>query len=457
MPPFIRMNYIDLFAGAGGLSEGFHNAGFTPVAHVEMDAAACDTLRTRLAWYYLKKEKNHQPYFDYLRKRLPRAELYKLIPPEVLDSVINAAISEETCESIFEQIDSQLRRLPAEKQQVDLIVGGPPCQTFSVAGRARLGSFAMEKDPRSQLYLQYAKFLSKYQPRMFVFENVLGMLSFKNGRQLDLIRETFLEAGYHIDVREWNARQFGVLQSRERLIIIGWRADQPALGYPVFNILASEQQEQHLVAEILDDLPPLEPGQVLPPTPYEKPVTPYMDKTGLRRECPVITWHEARPHREEDRDIYRLFIKHWNEGGDMYQRMRYDELPDHLIFHENRKDFADRFKVVAANMPYSQTVVAHISKDGHYYIHPDSTQCRSLSVREAARLQSFPDNFFFEGSRTSVLKQIGNAVPPLMGTRIAESVRDALRGTGSFLRPDSQIGKRRSGRTDKQLMLNYAQ
>lgn len=450
------MNYIDLFAGAGGLSEGFHNAGFTPVAHVEMDASACDTLRTRLAWYYLKRQNNHQPYFDYLRKQLSREELYKLVPPDVLASVINVAIGEDTRAGIFERIDKQLELLPEGKREIDLIIGGPPCQTFSVAGRGRLGSAAMEKDPRSKLYIQYAGFLSKYRPRMFVFENVLGMLSFKNGEQLGLIREAFRQAGYAMDVREWNARHFGVLQSRERLIIIGWRLDQPALGYPVFNTLSKEEQEAHLVSELLADLPALKPGEALPPAPYKVPATPYLKKAGLRRECPVITWHETRPLRQEDREIYRHFIEHWNDGGDMYYRMRYDELPPHLIFHENTKDFTDRFKVVAGNMTHSQTVVAHISKDGHYYIHPDLTQCRTLSVREAARLQSFPDNFYFEGSRTSVLKQIGNAVPPLMGARIALSVRDVLNGSGKFLHPDSPVGKRRSGKVNKQLTLNYA-
>jgi len=455
------MNYIDLFAGAGGLSEGFHNAGFTPVAHVEMDAHACDTLRTRLAWYYLRGQKNRQPYFNYLRKRLSREELYKLIPQELLDSVINKAIGEETREGIFARIDRQMQLLPEGKREIDLIIGGPPCQTFSVAGRARLGSKVMENDPRSKLYLQYARFLTKYRPRMFIFENVLGMLSFKNGQQLDLIRETFLEAGYVMDVREWNARSFGVLQSRERLIIIGWRIDQPALGYPAFGLLTQDEQKQYLVKELLSDLPPLKPGQVLPPTPHDpQTITPYLKWAGLRRECPVITWHDARPHREEDREIYRHFIEHWKDwssADEEYQRMRYDQLPGHLIFHENKTQFTDRFKVVADDKHYSQTVVAHIHKDGHYYIHPDLKQLRSLSVREAARLQSFPDNFYFEGPRTAALKQIGNAVPPLMGERIALSVRNALNGVGHFLSPASRVGKRRSGKTDKQLVLDYAQ
>jgi len=452
------MNYIDLFAGAGGLSEGFHNAGFTPVAHVEMDAHACDTLRTRLAWYYLRSQKNRQPYFNYLRKRLSREDLYKLVPQQLLDSVINEAIGEETRENIFARIDRQMQLLPEGKRDIDLIIGGPPCQTFSVAGRARLGSKVMENDPRSKLYIQYARFLTKYRPRMFIFENVLGMLSFKNGQQLDLIRETFREAGYVMDVREWNARAFGVLQSRERLIIIGWRIDQTALGYPAFGTLTPAEQKQYMVRELLSDLPPLEPGQALPPTPHDpQTITPYLKWAGLRRECPVITWHDARPHRVEDREIYRHFIEHWNDSEGENHRMRYDQLPGHLIFHENKTQFTDRFKVVAEDKHYSQTVVAHIHKDGHYYIHPDLKQLRSLSVREAARLQSFPDNFYFEGPRTAALKQIGNAVPPLMGERIALSVRNALNGVGHFLSPGSPVGKRRSGKADKQLVLDYAQ
>ncbi len=236
------MNYIDLFAGAGGLSEGFYNARFHPVAHVEMNREACNTLRTRLAWYYLHDHQTREPYNAYLRQRITRKELYALVPPHLLKSVINKPIGEDTREEIFKQIDEQLARLPADDRQVDLIIGGPPCQTFSVAGRARLGAAAMEEDPRSRLYLQYAKFLEKCQPRMFIFENVLGMLSFRQSQQLDLIRAAFDAVGYEMDVREWNAREFGVLQSRERLVIVGWRKEGPEkLGYPNFYILNEQR------------------------------------------------------------------------------------------------------------------------------------------------------------------------------------------------------------------------
>ena len=457
------MNYIDLFAGAGGLSEGFHNAGFHPVAHVEMNGDACDSIRTRLAWYELRKENKREQYNKYLRNLISRKALYDMMPDGLMESVINLPIGEDTRDEIFRLIDAQRKLLPKNNRQIDLIIGGPPCQTFSVAGRARKGREAMEEDPRSRLYVQYAEFLKKYKPRMFVFENVLGMLSFRQKQQVALIRQTFLEAGYHMDVREWNARDFGVLQSRDRLIIIGWPIDQQEkLGYPAFR---TQQRDQHTVGEILANLPPLtieesqkgkqsKKGALKPvfnyPVSLERSMeSDYILKSRLRDECPVLTWHVARPHTASDRDIYRLYIESWNGYGEAKPRMRYNELPEHFQSHLNKDDFSDRFKVVAADKTYSQTVVAHIHKDGHYYIHPDLEQARSLSVREAARLQSFPDNFYFEGSRTSAFKQIGNAVPPLMATRIAESVWDALKGQGEFLPPDSPIGKNRSGRVDR--------
>lgn len=457
------MNYIDLFAGAGGLSEGFHNAGFHPVAHVEMDRNACDTICTRLAWYHLRQENKREKYNDYLRQRITRKELYSLVPDTLLQSVINKPIGEETREEIFSLIDTQLDLLPKDNRQIDLIIGGPPCQTFSIAGRARKGREAMEQDPRSRLYLQYAEFLKKYQPRMFVFENVLGMLSFRQSQQLTLLRETFQEAGYDMDVREWNARDFGVLQSRDRLVIIGWRKDKEALGYPAFHTLNARQQQQHTVGELLANLPPLtieedgsktKKGGPYPvhnyPTRLERGLeSDYIIKSRLRDECPVLTWHVARPQKPTDREIYRRYIEHWEANGVYRPRMKYNELPDRLKSHANKDEFSDRFKIVARELPFSQTVVAHIHKDGHYYIHPDLEQARSLSVREAARLQSFPDNYFFEGSRTSAFRQIGNAVPPLMATRIAESVRAVLLHEGEILPPESLIGKKRSGRVDR--------
>ena len=410
------MNYIDLFAGAGGLSEGFYNAGFTPIAHVEMDAAACDTIRTRMAWLYLRDTaRRPEVYWDYLSHHITREELYAQVPAKELHSVINEAIGEKTRPAIFAAIDKQL-----QGQQVDLIIGGPPCQAYSVAGRAKMKEEAIT-DPRNFLYVQYAHFLRRYNPRMFVFENVLGLLSAKNGEHLYNIRRIVEKSGYEMEVRQLNAADYGVPQSRKRLIIIGWLKGTQ-LGYPKFR-----KRKSDLVDEVLRDLPPLQPGMQYEGA-YTKPTTNYLRETGIRPvNWPVLTQHIARAHRPTDVEIYRLAIEQWNTSK---ERLQYSNLPPRLITHLNVKSFLDRFKVVAANLPYAQTVVAHINRDGHYYIHPDYEQGRSLSVREAARLQTFPDDFFFEGHRTAVFKQIGNAVPPLLATEIGRRVWSMLIGNG---------------------------
>ena len=142
----------------------------------------------------------------------------------------------------------------------------------------------------------------------------------------------------------------------------------------------------------------------------------------------MLTQHVARPHTSQDKEIYKIAVRKWDSKK---ERLDYNDLPDHLKTHNNRHSFFDRFKVVAKDLSYSQTVVAHISKDGHYYIHPDIYQNRSITVREAARLQSFPDDYYFEGvkecaNRTAAFKQIGNAVPPLMAWEIAKLIKPLL-------------------------------
>ena len=161
--------YLDLFAGAGGLSEGFTRAGYEPVAHVEMDKAACFTLRTRAAYHWLKKENKLDIYNRYLNGLMTRDEFYKEIPESVLGTVLNYEISSDTLPQIFEDIDSLLNG-----EKLDLIIGGPPCQAYSLAGRSR-SETKMVGDKRNYLYKYYAEFLKKYTPKYFVFENVLGL------------------------------------------------------------------------------------------------------------------------------------------------------------------------------------------------------------------------------------------------------------------------------------------
>ena len=212
-----KLTYIDLFAGAGGLSEGFKRAGFEPIAHVEIMEAAAFTLRTRAVYHYLKENNLSSKYESYLKDYITREQLYEGIPNEVLDSVINTPIGKDTNDGIFRRIDNRLNG----NKEVDLIIGGPPCQAYSVAGRARSAN-NMKGDPRNYLYVQYAEYLDRYKPKMFVFENVMGLKSAGNGIYLENMEKLFKSKGYSMELFHVNARQFGVLHNRKRIIIIGW-------------------------------------------------------------------------------------------------------------------------------------------------------------------------------------------------------------------------------------------
>ncbi len=409
-----QLNYIDLFAGAGGLSEGFIRAGFNPIAHVEMNKDACDTLRTRAAYHWLIENGKKKIYIDYLKsENKTKEEFWKEVPENVIKSVINTEISKETLPDIFKKIDCELG-----KKKIDLIVGGPPCQAYSVAGRARKD---MSNDPRNTLYKYYVEFLKKYQPKMFVFENVPGILSAKNGKHLGNIFKAVKDAGYDLAIppkNHLNAKDFGVLQDRKRVIIIGWKKEL-GLSYPNFNTIENNFE---ILKDLFADLKPLQNGKgTLNAVNYVKPTTEYLEQAKIRNGLDFVTQHIARPNNENDLEIYRIAVDEWDNG----KRLNYAKLPSRLIKHANTAVFTNRFQVVNGQ-GISHTVVAHIAMDGHYYIHPDKKQNRSITVREAARIQSFPDDFFFEGSRTAAFKQIGNAVPPLMAEKIAERIKEMI-------------------------------
>lgn len=410
-------NFIDLFAGAGGLSEGFFQAGFNPIAHVEKDLSAAQTLETRSAYYYLKKTNNLALYRDYLKGKISRNEFIKHIPKEVLQTVLCETMSSETLPSIFNRIDRIMREDGTD--HVDVIIGGPPCQAYSLVGRAQSSHMdhPMSEDPRNNLYLLYARFLRKYQPSMFVFENVMGIETANGGRTWKNLQAQLKRVGYTIACHEQNASAFGVLQSRKRMIIVGWRKGTN-YHYPKFE----KVNPNALVNDLLQDLPRLTPGRT--GKAYgRRPASDYVVRYGIREKGDVLTLHTARPHINQDIQIYRLAIQMWNAG---HERLRYDRLPPELISHKNVKSFLDRFKVVEGDEQCCHTILAHLSKDGHYFIHPDIRQHRSITPREAARIQSFPDNYYFEGSRTAIFTQIGNAVPPMMAKGIAEEIRGQL-------------------------------
>lgn len=407
-----KLNYIDLFAGAGGLSEGFIREKFEPVAHVEMSAEAADTLKTRIAFHHFSQKKNLTKYYSYLRKDISRNELWDSIPQHLLESVINEVISNNTIESIFEKIDSQL-----DEKKVDVIIGGPPCQAYSLVGRSRDPN-RMKGDKRNFLFRYYAKFLIRYKPKYFVFENVLGLLTAGNAKYLNEMLDLFEDIGYSADMKVLNTEEYGVLQKRRRVIIIG-RKGKTKFHFPELQKMENNWQTKR---DLFFDLPYLKPGQELEIADYTKSINEYLKKTDTRNGINYTTQHITRNHNDRDLEIYTLAIDKWLNDR---QRLKYNDIPKRLQTHKNTEAFLDRYKVIDPT-GHSHTVVAHIAKDGHYYIYPDLKQVRSISVREAARIQSFPDNYFFEGGRTAAFKQIGNAVPPLMAEKIAASLKYLL-------------------------------
>ena len=412
--------FIEVFSGAGGLSEGFIRAGFEGIAHVEMNKEACLTLETRAIYHYLKRKNQLGIYKQYLQGFITRNELIENfgIPGDVLKSVINKEISDKTIESIFQSIDDRLLgRTP------DLLIGGPPCQAYSIVGRARDPN-KMKEDPRNHLYLYYVEFLKKYQPKVFVFENVPGILSANNGSQLGKIFDAIKAVGYNVEYKVLNSKNFNVLQDRKRVIIIGSRSDLD-FQYPDFKEKDLSDSKKGF-GELYRDLKFLKHGEgIMGAVDYANDtISDYLKESKIRtEEDEFVTQHIVRPNNENDLQIYRLAVEFKSKGKNLNYR---DDVPQHLKKHKNESSFLNRFNVVAEDN-LSQTVVAHIAMDGHYYIHPDINQNRSISIREAARIQSFPDNYFFEGSRTAAFKQIGNAVPPLLAEGIAKEILKKLK------------------------------
>jgi DNA (cytosine-5)-methyltransferase 1 len=402
--------FIDLFAGAGGLSEGFiASGGFIPIAHVEMNPYACVTLKTRTCYYYLKENNRLDEYRSYQRGEISREQLYDLMPDGLLDTIINREISNETTDEIFASINEILKNSKEEK--VDIVIGGPPCQAYSLVGRA-VDPNNMRNDPRNFLYRQYIRFLNRYRPRLFIFENVPGILTANGGKTFENILHEFNASGYNVDYKILDAANFGVLQRRRRVIIIGWQ-EGLELEYPEFETIEIEAT----VNDILSDLISLR--RATENNTYITEPNDYLLSSGIRSKDDVLTHHTCRFHNPRDIEIYKMVIKAWNKGQ---KRLRYTDLPEELCTHKNRNSFLDRFKVLARDIKCSHTMIAHISKDGHYFIHPDIKQCRSISVREAARVQSFPDNYYFEGPRSAKFVQIGNAVPPLLAKALANKL-----------------------------------
>ena len=254
---------------------------------------------------------------------------------------------------------------------------------------------------------------------------MIGLLSARDesGKlYFEAMRDVFGKCGYETEFMRLDAQEYGVLQSRKRIILVGRRGThtgfypEPDKWNPGVN-----------VSEVFCDLPSLHAGEgFAAPCRVKNYYGKWQIEAGIRKPDMPVTLHQARPNTEQDLEIYRRVVDLWNRER---ARLDYNSLPERLKTHQNRDSFVDRFKVVASDLPFSHTVVAHIANDGHYYIHPDIKQNRSITPREAARLQTFPDDYYFESTtgrpkRTPAFRQIGNAVPVLLARKIAAKLQE---------------------------------
>jgi DNA (cytosine-5)-methyltransferase 1 len=504
---------IDLFAGPGGLGEGFSsisNRNGDPIfkigLSIEKDLSARRTLVLRAFFRQFRKGEIPKDYYDYLAGGIPREELWSNHQAESKSADQEAWNAELGGESTPDQlIDERICKALAGRRDW-LLIGGPPCQAYSVVGRSRvIGGEGLEKyeaDPRHGLYRHYLRIIQKHRPVVFVMENVKGLLSAKIGQKKTFERiladlsypesaingrsncnskleyRLFPLAPRNADLFDVakpedfvvRAEEHGIPQSRHRIIIVGIRGDIGSKPRPLIRHGAGLGVEA-----IIGDLPRIRSGlsresdsaeawievvRAAASSEWIKPGALPLKvareiKAALRdlkhntgcgaefirhRGAPTVlrdwfrddrlhgvTNHSSRSHMAADLHRY-LFAASFAKAmgrtpflGDFPNAI----LPDHGNIAESleNKKFKDRFRVQSGDRP-ATTVVSHISKDGHYFIHYDPSQCRSLTVREAARLQTFPDNYHFEGVRTEQYRQVGNAVPPLLARQIAEVVAE---------------------------------
>lgn len=409
----LQKNYqpkvLDLFAGAGGLSEGFIRAGCQIIGHIEIDKKACSTLITRMIYHTLLKRGKFGEYKRYILGKITRdalIERYGL--QKERDSVICAKIEKDNYRELIRQIKERLKG-----QKLDIIIGGPPCQAYSYIGRAR-DSKNMRRDERNFLYRHYLEFLKALKPKIFVFENVPGLETAGKGKYLRDMRRLMKRAGYNTDYKILNAADFGVPQNRKRVILVGWSKISKLNSYPDFP--ATERD--YVVKDFFAGLPKVQAGTGRRVEKFSKRNI-LLEKLGIfNPKFGILMDQVARPNTRQDLEIYRRAVLAKQKG----ENIKYNHLPERLKTHNNEDGFLDRFKVINTNVRGSHTIVAHIAKDGHFYIHPSIKQNRSLTVREAARLQTFPDDYKFEGERGPQFKQIGNAVPPMFARAIANEL-----------------------------------
>lgn len=400
-----KLHTIELFAGCGGLLEGFlQQGGYDTLACVEWEKAPCLTLAHRLEqkWHHANAN-NEVIRFDIQRT----------------DELVNGFEDEEygKHEGLAKLIGNQT---------VDAIVGGPPCQAYSLAGRIR-DEHGMKEDYRNYLFESYMRIVKYFRPKFFVFENVVGLLSAApDGYPIvNRIRKEFMDAGYKVaeNFRDtlFEVCDYGVPQHRKRVIIIGIRMDyfdvDKCVSDDMINdfynvIMPSFRQKQRTVFDAIGDLPKIYP---LP-----KPIIQNGKKYSHAPICSEkVMNHVPRFHSARDISVFRMLEEDIRSGRKEYVSI--EKLKELYTKVTGKKSNIHKYYVLRNDEP-SNTIPAHLYKDGMRHIHPDPEQARSITVREAARLQTFPDDFEFLGANMAQYKMIGNAVPVDFAKIVAEAL-----------------------------------
>jgi DNA (cytosine-5)-methyltransferase 1 len=511
---------IDIFAGPGGLGEGFSSLFenekriFKTVLSIEMDNYAHETLTLRSFYRQFHPDNVPEDYYNFLRGDITKENLFEEWPEEAKAAKLeawNAKLGYDEKSEDPEEVDRKIRNALAEDKEW-VLIGGPPCQAYSVVGRSRRKNNVLDasEDERVDLYKQYLRILAVHSPQVFVMENVKGLLSARTKK--DSVFEKIMHdlkkpasafstkdkentsGGYKIyslvvppeslDLEEnplfepedfvIRCEEYGIPQTRHRVILLGIRNDLEVIpetlekrnkrvplsavlnkGFPRLrsglsktdntdenwkNILSELPQNGVLdnmetsvaqrVKKTVKNLRIPQKGTGGNFIPYTRTQIEYEREWFDDEKLKGVCNHEARGHMNSDLHRYLFLSSYAKEFKTSPTLSDFPKglLPDHKNVKESlkTKKFVDRFRVQLENKP-AKTITSHISKDGHYYIHPDPTQCRSLTVREAARIQTFPDNYFFCGPRTSQYIQVGNAVPPLLAKKIAKIVSDIFK------------------------------